>query len=201
MELPGKASAIVFSPDGSAVITGNADGTIATWPLTSGAAVEVIPHTAAVTAVTFSRNGTFLVTASDVLRIFKAGAAGWSAVAEKKLPGAASTVGFSPDGRWLVAIVGNTVHLFSSDTWTESLPALELARSVARVSFSPDEAQVATRTERFNRRIELVTPSKTQIWDLATRREVAWAIRPDEDYREIHTLSERQTVKPKARAI
>lgn len=196
LELPCSAATIVFSPEGRAVITGDTDGTISTWPLTSGAAVEVLPHAAAVTAVTFNKSGAVLVTASDVLRIFKADAGGWSIVAEKKLPSAASTVGFSPDGLWLVAIQGNTVRLFSTGTWAESPPALELASSVASISFGPDGTKVATRTERFNRRAELVTPSKTQVWDLATRREVAWATHPDEDYREIHAMPERATFKP-----
>jgi WD40 repeat protein len=186
LELPCSAAAMVFSPEGGAVITGNADGTIATWPLTDGAAVEVLRHTAAVTAVTFSRSGELLVTASDALRIFKAGAAGWSVVSEKKLPSTASTIGFSPDGLWLVAIVGNTVQLFSTGTWIESPPSFEHARDVVGVSFSPDGKWMATRTKRVNHRAELVIPSRTQIWDLATRREVAWATHPDEDYREIN---------------
>ena len=196
LELPCEAAAIVFSPEGKAVITGNADGTIATWPLTDGAAVAVLPHTAAVTAVTFSRSGDVLVTASDGLRIFKAGAAGWSVVSEKKLPSAASTVGFSPDGLWLVAILGKTVCLFSTGTWAESPPAFEHARDVIGVSFSPDGKWMATRTERYNHRAELVTPSRTQIWDLATRREVAWATHPDEDYNELSSAS--RTIMPEA---
>jgi WD40 repeat protein len=195
LELPCNAAAIVFSPDGRALITGDTDGTISTWPLTSGAAVEVLPHTGAVTAVTFSKSGEMLVTASDVLRIFKAGAAGWSVVAEGKLPSAASTVGFSPDGHWLVAILGKTVHFFSPRTWTESPPALEPGGVVA-LSFSPDGKWMATRTGRVSRRAELVTPSRTQVWDLATRREVAWATHPDEDYRDINAMPERATFKP-----
>ena len=167
------------------MITGNADGTIATWPLTLGADVEVLPHTEAVTAVAFSRSGAFLVTSSDVLRVYKTDAAGWSVVAEKKLPSAASTVGFSPDGLWVVAILGRTVHVFSSGTLAELPPALEHPRDVTGVSFSPDGKWMATRTKRVNYRTQLATPSRTQIWDLATHREVAWATHADEDYRAI----------------
>ena len=82
LDLPCHASAIVFSPEDSAAITGNADGTIATWRLTSGADVEVLPYTAAVTAVAFSRSGALLVTSSDVLRIDKTGPVGWSEATE-----------------------------------------------------------------------------------------------------------------------
>ena len=96
LNLPCRVAAILFSPEGKAVITGNADGTIATWPLTLGADVEVLPHTEAVTAVAFSRSGAFLVTSSDVLRVYKTDAAGWSVVAEKKLPSAASRWGSVP---------------------------------------------------------------------------------------------------------
>lgn len=195
LELPGKASAIVFSPEGRAVITGDMDGTISTWALTSGAAVEVIPHTAAVTAVTFNKSGAVLVTASDVLRIFKADAGGWSIVTEKKLPGAASTVGFSSGGLWLAAILGNKVQLFSTSSWAES-PALEHPRTVVGVSFSQDGKWIATQTARENHRAELVTPSRTQVWDLGTGREVAWATHPDEDYREINAMPEKATFKP-----
>ena len=180
LDLPCYASAIVFSPEDSAVITGNADGTIATWRLTSGADVEVLPHTAAVTAVAFSRSGAFLVTSSDVLRIYKTGAGGWSEVTETKLPSAASRVGFSPDGLWVAAFSGKTVHVFSSGTWAESLPAFELADEVIRVSFSPDGKWMATETKGVNRHTWLGIPSKTQIWDLATHREIAWATAPDQ---------------------
>jgi WD40 repeat protein len=197
LELPCKASAIVFSPEGSAVITGDAGGTVATWPLTSGASVRVLPQAAAVTAVAFDRSGALFVTASDVLRIFKTNAGGWSVAAEGKLPSAASTVGFSPDGLWLVAILENTVHFFSPGTGIESLPALELGGVVA-VSFSPDGKWMATRTGLVSRRAELVRPSRTQVWDLATRREVAWMTHPDEDYRKILGFSAKVPVAPEA---
>ena len=180
LDLPCRASAIVFSPEGKGVITANKDDTIATWRLTSGTDVEVLPHTAAVTAVAFSRSGAFLVTSSDVLRIYKTGAGGWSEVTEKKLPSAASTVGFSPDGLWVAAFSGKTVHVFSSGTWDESLPAFELARKVIRVSFSPDGKWMATQTEGLAPHTRLGSPSKTQVWDLATHREIAWAMDPNE---------------------
>jgi WD40 repeat protein len=64
-------------------------------------------------------------------------------------------------------------------------PALEHPRDVTGVSFSPDGKWMATRTKRVNYRTQLATPSRTQIWDLATHREVAWATHADEDYRAI----------------
>ena len=134
------------------------------------------------TAVAFSRSGAFLVTSSDILRIYKTGARGWSEVAETKLPSAASTVGFSPDGLWVAAFSGKTVRLFSSGTGAESPPAFELAVEVIRVSFSPDGKWMATETKGVNRHTWLGTPSKTQVWDLATHREIAWATDPDERY-------------------
>ena len=97
---------------------------------------------------------------------------------ETKLPSAASTVGFSPDGLWVAAFSGKTVRVFSSGTGAESLPAFELAVEVIRVSFSPDGKWMATQTKGVNRHTWLGTPSKTQVWDLATHREIAWATAP-----------------------
>jgi len=70
--------------------------------------------------------------------------------------------------------------VFSSGTWAESLPAFELADKVVRVSFSPDGKWMATETKGVNQHTRLGIPSKTQIWDLAMHREIAWATDPNQ---------------------
>ncbi|HVD94821.1 MAG TPA: TIR domain-containing protein [Candidatus Limnocylindria bacterium] len=177
LRLPQKASAVVFTPDGSAVITGNDDGTLAEWPITRGTAIKTLPSESVVKAVTFSNDGQFLIlgSADGQMRILKTEAGRWGQIATKAPGTEISTLGLSPDGRWLVAITGKSAQLYSIPGWMEASPSLDFGEdSMDAVLFSPDGKWIALQTRRHapgGAHGDLMT---TRVFELATRRVVAW---------------------------
>jgi WD40 repeat protein len=177
LRLPQMTSAVAFAPDGRFIVTGNADGTLAEWPIARGTAVKTLPSDSVVKAVAFSNDGQFLILGSvdGQMRILKIEAGRWSQIAAKALGAEVSTVGFSPDGRWLAAIAGNSVHLYSIPGWVEAFPQLGFGEdSVHVVSFSPDGKWIALQTRRpapGGAHGYLMT---TRVFELATRRAIGW---------------------------
>jgi WD40 repeat protein len=177
LRLPQKNSAAAFAPDGNAVVTGNDDGTLGEWPIARGTAVKTLAADPPVIALAFSNDGQFLITGSadGEMCILKTEAGNWSQIAAKALGAPVSTVGFSPDGKWLVAIAGKSARLFSLPGWMEAFPQLGFGEdSVHAVSFSPDGKWIALQTGRRapgGAHGDLVT---TRVFEIATRRAIGW---------------------------
>jgi WD40 repeat protein len=182
LRIPQEALAGTFTPAGDAVVTGNVDGSIAEWPISRGIFTKSFGYSSPATAVAFSpKNGDFLVTANGngELHVLKTEGGNWSQTVSKAFGGSVSTVGFSPDGQWLFAIVDQAGRLFSAPDWKEAPSQLELGSgSVEKICFSPDGKWIAAQTRRR------VPDAHGYLWtrrvfELSTRNAVGWNTRAD----------------------
>jgi WD40 repeat protein len=176
LRVPREAVAAIFAPDGNAVVTGNADGTVAEWSTSRGAAVKRLTNSSPATAVAFGPgNGQYLVTASadGQMNILKMEADSWRQIASKELAGKVSTLGFSPNGQWLVAIADESLQLFSVPNWTKAPWQIKIEdEGVHAVSFSPDGKWIAVETRFLTRRHGYRVTSR--VWELTNGRSVGW---------------------------
>ncbi|MBA3962752.1 MAG: TIR domain-containing protein [Chthoniobacterales bacterium] len=182
LRLPQKAAAVIFTPAGKSIVTGNSDGTLGEWSIARGTAVKTLRYDSAVTAVASSPDGHILVigNANGWMHIHNTDAGNWSEIAAKNLGAEASTVGFSTDGHWLIAITSKSAQLYSIPGWVEASPELGFGKDkVEAVSFSPDGKSIALRTSRRAPGGLRGTLTTTRLFELATRRKVGWVTHAD----------------------
>jgi WD40 repeat protein len=103
-------SAVLFSPDGKALITGHDDGTVRTWDARTGAPLRRFrAHPGAVSALALSPDGKVLASSANVHTTGEFAVRLWDAATGRPLldaPGpqqGIAGVTFSPDGRLLAA--------------------------------------------------------------------------------------------------
>jgi len=128
-----------------------------------------LEHGAGVNSVAFSRDGRWIVTASQdhTARIWDAGT-GREVGAPLQHDGAVNDAEFSPDGTTVVtAGQDGTVSIWDAASGRPRLPPLRQSAGVAQVAFSPDGKRIATAGE----------DQTARIWDVATGRELVPALR------------------------
>jgi hypothetical protein len=108
------------------------------------------------------------------MHILKMEADTWRQVASKELAGKVSTVAFSPNGQWLLAISDESLRLFSVPSWKEALSQLDPQGSVDGISFSPDGKWIALKSSS-GRHGSVTT---IRVFELATRRAAGWFTDP-----------------------
>jgi len=154
----------VFSPDGSRLATGGADGLVTVWDVTRQARLHRLKgHRAAVGALAFSADGRQLASADDAGELRTRDLDGSSAGAIVRPPGVGSIstcMACSPDGRFLATGHVGTVWLWDASTW-KPVRTLHTGTSVVfRVAFSPDGRMLAAGDGQ----------SQVTLWDLAADR-------------------------------
>ncbi|KAJ7301120.1 hypothetical protein DFH08DRAFT_120895 [Mycena albidolilacea] len=161
-------TSVVFSPDGTCIVSGSDDNTVRVWDAETqtkvGAPLE--GHKNRVTSVAFSPDGTHIVSGSydNTLRM-------WNTKTQTQigapLEGHTSTVGsvaFSPDGTCIVSgSDDNTVRMWDTKTQTQIGAPLEGHKSsVTSVAFSPDGTCIVSGSN----------DNTVRMWDTKTQTQI-----------------------------
>ncbi|KAH7918354.1 WD40 repeat-like protein [Leucogyrophana mollusca] len=139
---------VVFSPDGTHIVSGSDDKTIQVWDTSTG--TQVLPpmqgHQGAVLSVAFSPDGTHIVSGSDdkTIRVWDASTGTQVLPPMQGHQGAVLSVAFSPDGTHIVSgSYDNTVCLWDAFMGTQVLPPMQEHQDhVQWVVFSPDGTHI-----------------------------------------------------------
>jgi WD40 repeat protein len=160
----GSGSAARFSPDGRRLAIPASDGTVRVWDLAAGREQLVLKRgTMRIAGIVFSPDGRCLAADSDVGTVTIWDAASGrvlltfrAAGVEYITPGA-----FSPDGRRLACLEGNSVRIRDAETGHELLSLQSYKAGVGDVSFSPDGRRLATAG----------LDATVRVWDASSGRE------------------------------
>ncbi len=110
----------VYSPEGSLLLSGSADGTIAAWNPQSGEQVfRARIHGAAVNSMAFTPDGRRLMTVSDDSSLRVLDPATWRELLTLGLSEPARAMSFSPDGRRLALLRGRNNRLMVLEVESE----------------------------------------------------------------------------------
>ena len=161
-----RSRSVSFSPDGTTLASGSADGTVKLWDVATGTNIATLQgHTDWVSSVSFSPDGTTLASGSDdgTVKLWDV-TTGTNIATLQGHTWAVSSAAFSPDGTILASgSWDDTVKLWDVETH-ENIATLEgHTNTVYSVSFSPDGTTIASAS--FDDTVKL--------WDVATRTNIA----------------------------
>ena len=155
-----------FSPDGQRIVTCSYDETARMWDVkTLGQVGTNLAHGNWVYQACYSPDNRYLVTASYDPRVCV-----WSAATGERLflldsDAPVRTVGFSPDGRYVIAACwdyGFNVRIWDLETRKEAFPPFKLSGYPTCAAFSPDGHQVlAASANGLIRQWDLVIPASS----------------------------------------
>ncbi len=136
----GGTTDVAFSPDGSRLVSGHADGSVRIWDVGRRSVIGVLRgHEKSVSRVACSADGRKIATASEdsTARIWDA--ATFSNLAVLKHHGIVYATAFNSDGSRLATGCGdNMVHLWDTDTFDQVAELRGHTSYVHSVAFSPD---------------------------------------------------------------
>jgi eukaryotic-like serine/threonine-protein kinase len=160
---------VAFAPDGNSLASGSYDRTVRIWDLRARCLRATLPHDRSLSALAFSPDGKWLVTATakdEPVRLWDTST--WRGAGE--LARGMSVVGltFSPDGRTLAAaaVEGGVLWDINSRRQLSTFPASDGGRTAGQgVSFSPNGQLLAYRRWDGER-------TSIFLWNLAAGQEV-----------------------------
>jgi hypothetical protein len=149
----GWVSSLAFSPDGKLLVSGASDGTVRRWDPVKQQAIEQAPSATAgpspsrrasewVTSVAFSRDGKVLASGSQDKSVQRWEPTNGHPIGEPFTSGdlgAVVQVGFSPDGKYIIATSSNYVlQLFYANNGDTLVPDIDNSYGSQAFAFSPD---------------------------------------------------------------
>ncbi len=155
---------VIFSPDGTRLVTASADGTARVWDAQTGSEVRILAgHQDEVNAVAFSPAGNHIATASadGIVRLWNVANESEAIVLAGHTAGV-NTLAFSPDGT-LLATAGadNTARLWLIATGEEVAILSSHTDSLTAIAFDPTGKWLATGS----------IDATVNLWDVALARE------------------------------
>jgi len=184
LEHTDQVQASAFSPTGKLLATASADKVIKTFDTANWREIRKATGISRVYNLLFSPDGRRLAAAAggrvDVYDANTLEKGASSLIADTAENAREPEIGFSPDGKWLVATYGSVVRLLSSDSanWT---PPIKHKDSIEKLAVSPDGKYVLTRTYHRTQRAVLLRPTMDRVWETSTGKEVAWRSLEEED--------------------
>ena len=165
-------SSVSFSPDGSSIASGSADGTLKLWDVATGQIISTLSgHTDGVSSVSFSPDGSSIASASwdDRVKLWDvATGTNIATFIDDPLYRGVPSLSFSPDGTTLASgSADGTIELWDVATGTniatfaESHPAGRFVFS--SLSFSPGGSTLASGS----------LGGMVELWDVATGTNIA----------------------------
>jgi dipeptidyl aminopeptidase/acylaminoacyl peptidase len=140
-------TAVAFSPAGSALASGSADGTIGLWDAKTGRMLTTLSgHGGAVSAIAFAPDGKTLVSGSnDATVMFWDIATGQAPATLSGHTAKVKCLAFSPDGAWLASgSADKTIRLWNVKTGELKTTFTGHSRGVLCLAFSPDGKTLAS---------------------------------------------------------
>jgi WD40 repeat protein/tRNA A-37 threonylcarbamoyl transferase component Bud32 len=161
----GGVKSVAFSPDGSRLLSGSADGTIRLWDAASGQELHALNgHTGVVWSVAFSRDGCRLASGSDDGTIKL-----WDTASRQELrtfkrhTGAIKSVAFNADGSRLASgSEDQTIKIWDAVSGQEVRTLTRHTGPVWTVAFSPDGHRLASGSH----------DTTVRLWDVGSGKEL-----------------------------
>ena len=141
---------MVWSPDGTRIITAGDDGTVRVWDATTGASLSVVEIGTPVTALAISTNGQFIAVglAESDGRVLLLDGTSYAEVSEYQVTSAGiSSLAFSPDNSMLLVGGDNTFAVWNTQD-DQPLTTLSVEGNIRHLSFSPDGSFIAVATDK-----------------------------------------------------
>ena len=161
---------VMFSPDGTKLVSGSLDGTVILWEVSTGKNLATLEGTMGGLhkSVAFSPDGTLIAHTSGLAGTVEI----WAVSTENNIntifehTDSVHSAAFSPDGTKLAAAlsVSQGVKLWEIKTGKNIATFAEGMGSVISVAFSPDGAKLACTPGALGR---------VKLWEVETRKEIA----------------------------
>jgi WD40 repeat protein len=159
--------ALVYSHDGSQLLTGSDDNTARLWNMSGNGVMVLKGHTQSVRSARFNLEENLAVTASEdeTVRVWNA----HSGILLRMLVGAETPLSdamFSPDGRWVVARSDRAIYRWHDGALIKE--GFEIARAPGR-----DPAVNAIVVSSDNMRVTALTDLGIETWEMVSGRRIS----------------------------